>query len=57
MSDEYVSLTYDEEILILDALAMAYEVCEWTHGAKQQDFWNLYQKLAPTIIKEEECDT
>lgn len=52
-----LTVEHDEGILLLDALALAIDVGSWLEAdAKTELFHNLYQKLGPQIILENECD-
>lgn len=52
-----LAVEHDEGILLLDALALAIDVGSWLEAdAKTELFYNLYQKLGPQIILENECD-
>jgi len=47
-------LTHEEQILILDALALAIDACEWTNGEKAEGFMHVYQTIAPHILIDED---
>jgi hypothetical protein len=57
-------LSHEEELLILDALALAIEACHWANPTRNTEdddptlggaFFDLYQKLAPVIIRDDEA--